>query len=344
MGLLGASFRVGRLFDIEIRVHILFVIWIAFRLFSARGGWAFEAAFLGMLFGIVLIHEFGHCFGARSVGGNAENILMWPLGGLAYAHAPMTPWAQFVTVACGPLVNVVFCLASGLVMVLMARTLSVISLNPFVAFNIGAFPPGTPSWVLYLCIFYWVNYFLLALNLLPVYPLDGGQLFQCLLWPFVGLQRAMGIACQVGLVGCIGLGVWGLTRGGGGMLIFIAIFGGFTCWQRLQALKYGMIADERVKYAPYRVYKPRRGGGWWSRIFKRRRRPDVSEPEVNPNPGGWEAKRQEEEQREAEVDRILKKVHEQGVQSLSYVERQKLEQASRERQSREREFERQNRP
>jgi len=105
-----------------------------------------------------------------------------------------------------------------------------------------------------------------------------------------------------------------------------------------------MIADERVKYAPYRVYKPRRGGGWWSRIFKRRRRPDVSEPEVNPNPGGWEAKRQEEEQREAEVDRILKKVHEQGVQSLSYVERQKLEQASRERQSREREFERQNRP
>jgi hypothetical protein len=70
----------------------------------------------------------------------------------------------------------------------------------------------------------------------------------------------------------------------------------------------------------------------------------VGRPEVNPNPGGWEAKRQEEERRETEVDRILKKVHEQGIHSLSYVERQTLERASRERQSREREFERQNRP
>ncbi|GAG48059.1 unnamed protein product, partial [marine sediment metagenome] len=50
MDFLNASFKVGRLFDINIRVHILFLIWIAFRLFSARGGWAFEAAFLGILF------------------------------------------------------------------------------------------------------------------------------------------------------------------------------------------------------------------------------------------------------------------------------------------------------
>ena len=68
MDFLNASFRVGRLFGINIRVHILFLIWIVFRLFSAQGNWEFEAAFLGMLFAIVLIHEFGHCFGARSVG------------------------------------------------------------------------------------------------------------------------------------------------------------------------------------------------------------------------------------------------------------------------------------
>ncbi|MFQ5805096.1 MAG: site-2 protease family protein [Phycisphaerae bacterium] len=343
MDLLNASFRVGRLFDINIRVHILFVIWIAFRLFSARGGWAFEGAFLGMLFGIVLVHEFGHCFGARSVGGNAENILMWPLGGLAYAHAPMTPWAQFVTVAAGPLVNVVFCLGSGLVLVLLAGTVQVISLNPFVGFNPAAFPPGTPAWVWYVCIFYWVNYFLLALNLLPIYPLDGGQLFQCLLWPFVGLQQAMTIACQVGIAGCIGLGVWGLSRGGGGMLIFIALFGGFTCWQRLKMLKYGMIMDERIKYAPYREYKPRRGGGFFARIFKLKRRPKASRPDVSPSAGRWQAKVDEEAKRDAELDRILKKVHEKGLHSLNYVERQTLERATRERQRQERDFDRKTR-
>ena len=113
MDFLNASFKVGRLFDINVRVHILFVIWIAFRLISGGGNWTEHAMFLGMLFGIVLLHEFGHCFGARSVGGDAENILMWPLGGLAYAHAPMTPWAQFVTVASGPAVNAGFCLLSG---------------------------------------------------------------------------------------------------------------------------------------------------------------------------------------------------------------------------------------
>jgi Zn-dependent protease len=343
MDFLNASFRVGRLSGINIRVHILFLLYAAFRLWEGRDDVTWTAGFLAMLFGIVLIHEFGHCFGARSVGGDAENILMWPLGGLAYAHAPMTPWAQFVTVASGPLVNVVFCAAAGLVIVLQAGTIRVLSPNPLGSINPEAFPPGMPSWVWYACIFYAVNYLLLAFNLLPVYPLDGGQLFQCLLWPFVGLQRAMTIACQVGLAGCIGLGVWGLSRGGGGMLLFIALFGGFTCWQRLKMLKYGMIADERIKYAPYREYNPRRGRGFFSRIFKIRRRPKASRSDASPKPGGWQAKADEETRREAELDRILKKVHDKGLHSLNYVERQTLERATRERQRRERDLDRKTR-
>ena len=327
------------MFGITIRVHILFVIWIAWRLMGSHD-WASTAAFLGMLFGIVLIHEFGHCFGARSVGGFAENILMWPLGGLAYAHAPMTPWAQFVTVACGPLVNVVFCLGSGAILAVTAKTLAIFSLSPFDSI---AIPHGAPPWFWYLAIFYWVNYFLLALNLLPIYPLDGGQLFQCLLWPFVGLQSALTIACQVGIAGCVGLGVWGLS-GGGGMLIFIALFGGFTCWQRLKMVKYGMVVDESIRHAPYKEYNARRGGGFFSRIFNFKRRPKPSATDFNnPNPGAWERKVQEEADLAAELDRILKKVHEQGLNSLSYVERQKLQQATRDRKRHEQKFDRETR-
>jgi Zn-dependent protease len=337
MDFLNASFKVGRLFGINIRVHILFLLFIAWRLFQAGSHWPETAVFMAVLFGIVLLHEFGHCFGARSVGGFAENILMWPLGGLAYAHAPMTPWAQFVAVASGPLVNLALCVISGAIVVWQTHASTLILLNPFRGILL---PPGDISWVGYVWVLYQVNLLLLAFNVLPIYPLDGGQLFQCLLWPFVGLQQALKIACVVGIAGCVGLGAWGLS-GGGGMLTFIALFGGFTCWQRLQMLRYGMVVDERIKYAPYRRHNPRRKG-FLARLFQRRPKPSATEFN-NPNPGGWERKVQEEADLAVELDRILKKVHDQGLNSLSYVERQTLQRATRERQKREHDFDRQTR-
>ncbi len=338
MDLFSWSLRIGRIFDVEIRVHVLFLIWAGYSLVAAGHAWRDEAWFMGMLFGIVLVHEFGHCFGARSVGGDAREIMLWPLGGLAFAHAPMTPWAQFVTVACGPLVNLIFCVLSGAILVGMAGTLAVLPLHPMAWPNLHLLA-GAPEWVLYVVIFYAVNFFLLGFNLLPIYPLDGGQLLQTILWPFLGLQRSMYLACQIGLVGAVLLGLLGLQQGG--MMLFIAIFGGMTCWQRMQQLKYGMFVDERIRYAPTRVQRPARPS-WWQRTFgSARRRP--SSPIENPNPGGWEQKLDAERRLEEELDRILKKVHNRGIQSLNYIERQTLERATRERQAREREFENQTR-
>jgi len=355
MNFLSHSFRVGRLFGIDIRVHILFLIWIAFRLFDAtRGGydWKEELLFLGLLFGIVLLHEFGHCFGARSVGGDAENIMMWPLGGLAYAHAPMRPWPQFVTVAAGPAVNVAFCILSAAAIFILSGASILPGVNPLrtglhLVRDVPAFTPmlGETSFIA-LFTFYRVNLFLLAFNLLPIYPLDGGQLFHAIIWPFVGLQRASIIACQVGLVGCALFGLWGLSTQGAGMLVFIAIFGGFTCWQRLQAARYGLLVEDQA-FTPY-THRPSGGSGrgFWSRLLKTkpRRRTVVHPMEYpNPNPGGWQAKQQEREQEHEELDRILKKVHERGVGSLSYVERQTLERITRARQEEERDFQHGNR-
>ena len=337
MDFLNGSFKIGRLFGITIRIHIFFVIWIVFQLIRSDY-LEFELIFLGMLFSIVLLHEFGHCFGARSVDGDAENIMLWPLGGLAYAHAPMTPWAQFVTVASGPLVNVLLCTISGAYLILRTGTFKVLSLNPLEGINFEVLLANEPPyWIILLAIFFRVNYLLFAFNLLPIYPLDGGQLFQCLLWPFLGLRRAMTISCQVGLAGCIGLGLWSLSDGGGGMLLLIAIFGGFTCWQRLQMLKYGMIADERVKYAPYKVLNPRKKG-LFAKLFKLKSKPRLVVHEAPPDTDRSDEPDLTENQSvdfEAEVDRILQKVHDKGLESLSYIERRKLERATRERQRRE---------
>jgi Zn-dependent protease len=334
MNFLGGSFRIAKLFGIDVRIHILFVLWIGYELFAAatRGGDPKrEAIFYALLFGIVLLHEFGHCFGARSVGGDARDILLWPLGGLAYAYAPMRPWPQFVTVACGPLVNVMLCLISGTILVVMSGTLEIISLNPL---NSMPYRFNVP-WMNLLAVFYEVNYFLLAFNLLPIFPLDGGQLFHALIWPFLGLRRASIVAAQVGLVGCVALGLLSFRSGGGGMLLFIAIFGGMTCWQRYQAARQGSLVEDTA----FAVRNPR--GGFWSRLFKprqRERRPAAPvefprpTPTPNPNPGAWQAQQDERAQDDAELDRILKKVSEEGVQSLSYVERQTLERITRERQ------------
>jgi Zn-dependent protease len=346
MNFLGGSFKVARLFGISIRVHVLFLLWIAFEMFEAGRAWQSTALFLALLFGIVLLHEFGHCLGARLVGGYADNILMWPLGGLAYAHAPMRPWPQFVTVAAGPLVNVILCLLSAATIFWVTGGGALPTLNPLHpdVIAIGDGPAYFPHWLMYVFTFYAVNLLLLGFNLLPIFPLDGGQLFHAIIWPFVGLQRASIIACQVGLVGCAALAFIGFSHSGDSMLIFIALFGGLTCWQRLKAARQGWLMEDAAG-TRYDSGHPR--SSLWSRLFRggrpapRPARPiEYPHPNPNPNPGGWQAIQEARAGEEAELDRILKKVSEHGIRSLSYVERQTLERITRERQHEERQFER----
>src|SRR5262249_59273335 len=111
------SIPLVRLFGITIRVHVLFpVVALGFILrlgFKAEDlGWD-AATVMGLLFVAVLLHEFGHCFGARLVDGDAHEILLWPLGGLAGVDVPHTPRANFLTTAAGPLVNLILCIGTA---------------------------------------------------------------------------------------------------------------------------------------------------------------------------------------------------------------------------------------
>jgi len=331
MNFLGGAIPVGRVLGITIRIHVLFLLFAGIRLFDAArlGDLRMELLYTALLFGIVLLHEIGHCLGARAVGGHAEDILMWPLGGLAYASAPMRPWPQFVTVAAGPAVNVLFCLVSAGIILAATNGHLWPPLNPLNAKWTATGPFRAPEWLVYVQLFYQVNLFLLAFNLLPIFPLDGGQLFQAILWPFIGLQRASILACQVGLVGAALFAYLGLR--GETILLFIAIFGGLTCWQRLQAARHGMLYED-----PVYIRSGSDGRPFWQRLLGggRRRRPErMPSGQINPNPGGWEARQAERAAEEAELDRILKKVSERGIHSLSYVERQTLERITRERQA-----------
>ncbi len=333
MDLARGAFRIGRIAGINIYVHFLFLIWIAFRIFGAGADWQAMLLQTGLLFGIVLVHEFGHCFGARSVGGDAVQIVLWPLGGLAYARAPMRPWPQFVTVACGPLVNLIFCA--------ICASIFVANLGPENAWQLLRHPSigfftDVHSWMEFVYLFYAINFYLLAFNLLPIYPMDGGQLLHTILWPFLGLQRSTIVSCYIGLVGAAYLVFTGMQGGGFGMRSAIGVFGGLTCWQMLQRAKAGMLIDDSF-IAPI---NRRRRKPFFSGWFQRKPRPAAPE---NPNPGGWEQRMSDQERLDREVDRILEKVHQRGLDSLSYIERQTLERASRARREGEQRMEQQTR-
>ena len=119
------SVPIGTLFGIRIRIHAMFFWFVGFLIISGpiefQLRWRLISA--AALFVIVLLHEFGHCFAARAVGGHAEEILMAPWGGLAFAQPPRRWGATFITVIGGPMVNVVICVITAGILYASARVL-----------------------------------------------------------------------------------------------------------------------------------------------------------------------------------------------------------------------------
>ncbi|WP_149113394.1 site-2 protease family protein [Limnoglobus roseus] len=126
-----------RAFGILVKVHFTFfliTIPMFLRLVYLADGavWWFDIFMLcvGLVFMLVLLHEYGHCIAARRVGGDASEILLWPLGGLASVENPHTPKANFIVAAGGPAVNLVVCIACA-VAFLAAGFSPLQALNPF---------------------------------------------------------------------------------------------------------------------------------------------------------------------------------------------------------------------
>jgi len=332
----GAKFRdnplnwsptLGHVAGIRIRVHILFILFIGFELLGAGQWLFFEAQLLFILFASVFLHELGHCFAARSVGGSANDVLMWPLGGLATVDAPQQPWPQFVTVVCGPLVNVALFSVAWLLLRLGLGQRSGILFNPFEGW--GAVAASWGSVHAWLTLILKLNVVLFIFNLFPMYPMDGGRMLHCVLWRWFGLSRSMTITTTVGMVAAIGLGLYGLTTSQY-LLMAIAFMGYMACYQERQILRATAFNSEgfmgndfSTSYSVVESRPPKRKG-WFARWREKTQR------------AGWEAKRREMLELEEKVDRILDKVREQGIGSLTRHEKKLLEEATKRKQAEDR--------
>src|SRR5216683_8181095 len=182
------SFRLLRFAGIDVYLHWSWLVVGYFEVKSRAGQFrspAWNLAEYFTLFGIVLLHEFGHALACRQVGGVANRIVLWPLGGIAYVNPPPRPGAFLWSIAAGPLVNVV---------------LVPLTLGLFMLCGIAGVAADLPDLHDFLWAVVVINLGLLLFNLLPIYPLDGGQIVQALLWFIVGRARSLWIVSVLGLL------------------------------------------------------------------------------------------------------------------------------------------------
>jgi Zn-dependent protease len=336
------SIPVGRYFGIRVRIHIFFLIFaLPYWLYALPQGSFFfwsEVGQTGILFLSVLLHEFGHCFAARAVGGDADEILIWPLGGLATVSAPNTPRAQFLVTAWGPLVNVIICLITAAVIVSLGF---VPPLNPFNLFPLGNRWFWPEDWFSWIGVTFALNWVLLLFNLIPAFPMDGGRLLRCILWKGLGFGRATLYTVQVAKVCAIAMGTIGFflmlkdaKKPQGLSLIVVAYFVYRLSDRERQMLEAGMVFDDSVfgydfsqGYTSLDRSQPKakaRSLSTWER-WRRRRERLKRQRELTAQ--------QEEERR---VDEILQKLHRDGMASLSEQEKRFLTRASEKYRSRDR--------
>lgn len=211
---------------IAVNVHpsfglvLLWAVW-QWGFGPSRGIWSLALGFLlvVLVFASVLLHEFGHCLMAQECGTRVLDITLWPFGGVArIEHMPSSARSEFLISIAGPLTS----LAIAVTLIPIVLFLGVVlgwdaiftGSDPLQDLNLATL-------VTYLAI---INLLIMAFNILPAFPMDGGRILRAALSPAVGRERATGIAVTAGLVFAIlfvAIGLWQRE-------IIMIILGGFV--------------------------------------------------------------------------------------------------------------------
>jgi len=200
------------------------------------------------LFLIVLTHEYGHALACRQVGGHANQIVLWPLGGVAYVDPPQRPGATLWSIAAGPLVNVALAPILFAFMLITAR-----------------WQQSNPNLYRFAYAILFIDIVLFVFNVLPIYPLDGGQILRSLLWFVIGRARSLTVATILGLFGIAGLAFFAL-RSASFWLGIMAVFLVLNCWaglkHSLHLLKLAKLPHRSGFKCPWCLAEPPQGRFW----------------------------------------------------------------------------------
>lgn len=297
------SVPIVRLPRLMLRLHLVFVVFIAVRTVQSvqtqQAGLVFQLIGLAGLLLLVAIHEFAHVFAARRVGVLHDRLVLWPLGGLDHGDQPDRPGQLAAVALSGPIVNLLLLGPLTALTLATSGSWDLVFFDPF-AYRGAAVVASAEGLGAWLC---WSlhasNLMLLGLNLLvPMHPFDAGRLLHAAVWKLRGEVGAARVSGAVGIVSAAVLAAVGLIANES-VLLGIAMIGAFVSWQEISRARF--LTLEHTDWTPKDDPAD----------------PFSSEPvseEVRPD--------------EAEVDRILGKISEQGLSSLTEAERRVLDRAS----------------
>lgn len=329
------SLSLGRWANVQVRVHAFFLLLGVFVLHAASAGdrtlW-YAFALLGILLASLLLHEAAHVLAARRCGGYADQVLIWPLGGLVPAAAPRDARAELLVSIAGPLINLLAAAATLPALMILKQWSFWELINPLLAPAPAVGLVSTWSFLLEcLALVFWLNWLLFLVNLLPAFPLDGGRILHAGLWLGAGQRSVtLGAVLISQLTGILLLvGAWFLhdsrTSYAWAPLAILGVVLFFSA--RSEAIGAG---DSHRDDDPL--------GYDFSQGYTSLER----DPEIGPKPdlgpvGRWleerrearqEKQRQTEEDEERRVDDILARLHITGLDGISLEDRQILDRVS----------------
>jgi stage IV sporulation protein FB len=323
----------GRWRRVHLRVHALFVAVAVLVMYLITGpagqdSVGYGALAVAILFFSVVAHEAGHCLAAVRLGGNPEQIVIGPLGGLNAFEVPRDPRAELIKALAGPIVNLAIVLA--LLPVVLGANLGISHLlSPLE-------PTGLldgPWWAVCVKLGFWINGLLLTVNLLPAIPFDGSRILLTLLWPAVDYRTAAHVVVRASKLTALGICVLAWLLGDVQSadllpawvpLVLLAVFIYFHAAHDAMRLEESDWDEDLLNYDFSQGYtslernaEPNRkpGSSLWQWLAHQR---DLRQ-----------RRRQFREQdEERQVDEILLRLHQGGMKSLTAKQRALLQRVS----------------
>jgi len=209
------SWKMGTFAGIDVFMHATFLLiigWVGLSYWQQTrtlAGTLEGILFILILFGCVVLHEFGHALTARRYGIKTRDITLYPIGGVArLERMPDKPVQEFWVALAGPVVNV------GIAALLFGWLIISGALAPLAGLNMISGPFIERLMV--------VNVSLVLFNLIPAFPMDGGRVLRSLLAMRIEYTRATQIASNIGQGLALVFGFVGLLTNP--FLLFIAFF------------------------------------------------------------------------------------------------------------------------
>jgi Zn-dependent protease len=209
------SLKIGRFAGIDVYVHFTFVLlitWVAFIYWRQEQNVAAAVAgvsYLLTVFLCVVLHEYGHALTAKRYGIKTRDIILLPIGGVArLERLPTNPLQELWVALAGPAVNVVIAVV---LFAWLKLTETFIPLNT-ISMTAGPFLERIMA----------INIFLVAFNMIPAFPMDGGRVLRAILATKKEYSQATQIAASIGQGIAIVFGFIGMFYNP--ILLFIAFF------------------------------------------------------------------------------------------------------------------------